>query len=109
MLIEKLAEVGPELTRARDLADRPFQLATRATSACCRSTDRSYEFRGESPHHYLEDELETVVRVAELFATSIENARLLQEVHRRVSELDAIFSSMTDGVILYSASGEIIR
>lgn len=110
VLIEKLAEVGPELTRARDLATighfssllaLPLLAAGRPIGAM--------SFVVKAPHHYLEDELETVVRVAELFATSIENARLLQEVHRRVSELDAIFSSMTDGVILYSASGEILQ
>lgn len=38
-----------------------------------------------------------------------ERERLLVEVERRAAELDAIISSMVDGVILYDAHGEIVR
>ena len=62
-----------------------------------------------SDHKFVADEVTLAMSVADHAAVAIGNARLYEAINRHAAELDAVFSSIADGVIVYGRSGTIVR
>ncbi len=107
---DDLTRAGPEAAWVRAFAEQadlrsllavPLRAAGRPIGAMDIAT--------RTVRRFTSDDLETIARVAELFAMALQNARLFQETQRRAAELDATIASMADGVVIYGADGEVVR
>ncbi|HEX2988719.1 MAG TPA: ATP-binding protein [Chloroflexota bacterium] len=56
-------------------------------------------FVSRPPRHFMPDELDTIARVAELFAMAIENARLFEEAERRADSLHELQEQRTKYIL----------
>lgn len=60
-------------------------------------------------HHFSVEEKALAGGIADQAAVVLENARLYDAVNRQAAELDAVISSIADGVIVYHPDGAILR
>jgi len=61
------------------------------------------------PRHFTEDDLWLMGIIADRVASALDRRRAQAEMERALSQLDATFASMVDGIIIYGPSGEILR
>lgn len=77
--------------------------------------DRKREVRGglllghPKPNHFTEEDESILVGLAAQAAVAIENARLFFLSQKRAQELDMIFESIAEGVIVIDEEGRVIR
>jgi PAS domain S-box-containing protein len=63
--------------------------------------------RGE--HHFTAEEISLAGSIADQAAVALEHARLYEAINRQAAELDAVISSIAEGVIVYHPDGTILR
>ncbi len=77
--------------------------------------DRSGDVRGGlllghgEPDRFTAEDERLLVALAAQAAVAVENARLYRAAQTHAQELDAIFESITDGIILVDSKGNIVR